>query len=98
MARCSALLLLAVLFAAASTLTLAFAPGAAVGRQGGLATAFWGRVWGPKQQQQQLALGRLMATRGGVAGGKVGLGTDWALCESTDDEKPNESSIGRSSL
>ena len=77
MARCSALLLFSVLFAATSTLTLAFAPGAAVGPQGGLATAFWGRVWGPKQQQQQqqqLALGRLMATRGGVAGGKVGFG------------------------
>lgn len=72
MARCVAsLLLLVALVAAACSLTVqAFAPGAAVNRRGGkLATAF-SRVWGAKQQRQ-LALSRLMATRGGVAGDKV---------------------------
>lgn len=69
MARCVASLLL-LLALVAAVCTHAFAPGAAVNRRGGkLATAF-SRVWGAKQQRQ-LALSRLMATRGGVAGGKV---------------------------
>jgi hypothetical protein len=69
------LLLLLALLAASVTLTQAFAPGASVGasRSGRVATAFWGLGGGGggSSSKQGALTRRLMATRGGVAGGKV---------------------------